>query len=128
MEFKCKILEPSYHRKPYFDGYDTEKADSSFDCIDCGNMLEIPFDEILESAYNWKEKVNQSDSNKITNHFDLNDVGKSHDGGIPSIFTKQCEQCKSKYLFYFGLREYHHSVYKVVKQGISQILITKLTG
>ncbi len=128
MEFKCKILEPSYHRKPYFDSHDTEKADSSFDCIDCGNRLEIIFNEILESAYNWKEKVTQSNINKITNHFNLNDVGKSHDGGFTSIFKKECQQCQSTYLFYFGLTEYHHSVYKVVKQGISQILITKLTG
>ncbi|HEX6983004.1 MAG TPA: hypothetical protein VF181_09605 [Balneolaceae bacterium] len=121
MKFKAKLLEPDYNRKPYFDGYETDKADNLYDCINCGNTLKIEFDEILHSAYGWKENFNECDAKDISQHFSLNIVGKSHDGGWPSILEKKCEQCNSDYLFYFGLNEYHHSTYKIVLQGISQI-------
>jgi hypothetical protein len=55
----------------------------------------------------------------------MNVVGKSPDGGWPSVFEVRCDECGFRFLIYAGVEETSNSVYRVAIQSIAEISETE---
>lgn len=119
MEILKNFIEPSYSRKPFHHSY--ELADYIYSCPQCSNQNTISFSTILKSAYSWFNTYTPEEVKNIEQHFGIGLVGKSHDGGMPSISSTNCEKCQSNFISYLGLMETSNSVYRITEQGLSSI-------
>ncbi|MGK3945700.1 hypothetical protein ABK046_46070, partial [Streptomyces caeruleatus] len=66
----------------------------------------------------WEEEIDAMVLEQVKQHFELNAVGKTPDGGWPSIINTRCPNCETNYFVYAGVDEYYNSLFKVTLQGI----------
>lgn len=117
--FGQQLIEPSYWREPWFSGWDTSARSYVWPCAACGAETAIGLNVVVGKGLSWKSTLGADLASAATSHFRLNLVGKSHDGGWPSISLVQCGSCGARYLLYAGVAETSNSVYRVTIQGLS---------
>jgi hypothetical protein len=114
LEFGLQLIRPSYSREPLFAGSEMSDRFYSWKCVGCRATVLTPLDAVLREAWSWKSTLGEPLASAASSHFELNAVGKSHDGGIPSILLVSCSSCNSQYLLYAGVSETSNSVYQVI--------------
>src|SRR5687767_9287291 len=121
MNFGRTIFVPSYSRKPDFDSITSVDDTFEFDCVNCTFRIVGSFSSLCGREFGWRDSYDCESLKKIEEHFGMNIVGKSLDGGWTAVSEGDCEACGSRYLLYAGINEYANSAYKVTLQGISEI-------
>lgn len=121
MKFLRKLLVPSYSRRADYDSLDSTSSHYSFPCPTCSAKVALSFADAIRHCYTWEDEIDQIDVELIKDYFEMNIVGKSQDGGWPSVFIVDCSSCSSRFMIYFGVSEISNSVYRVVIQSIAEI-------
>lgn len=122
MKFGIDIVTPSYTRTPTYDSTNGLGSLYEFDCISCKSRIAIDFKKIIRGEHRWLEDFDEATQKQISNHFDMNAVGKSPDGGWPVLKVCRCENCISEYLIFAGIQEVSNSIYKITMQGITKLI------
>jgi len=122
MKFGKSILSPSYTRPPAFKNIEAGEKFYSFACINCNQTISVEFDSLIQQGYSWQDAFGEKLADKIKEFYRIGVVGKSQDGGYPSMILVECGNCKTDYLVYAGVEEVSNSVYVVTMQGITEIL------
>lgn len=120
MRFVGNLLEPSYSRVAQFDSTASGTTTYLFECVDCNEEIVIPLASLIGKEWSWRDRFDAKTSDKIQQHFSMNQVGKTPDGSWQAVDTISCPTCDSDYLVYFGVDEYANSAYRITIQGISQ--------
>ena len=121
MKFLRKLLVPSYSRRADYDSLDSTSSDYSFPCPTCSATVAFSFADAIRHCHTWEDEIDQIDVESIKDYFEMNIVGKSQDGGWPSVFIVDCNSCRSRFMIYSGVSETSNSVYRVVIQSIAEI-------
>lgn len=123
MKLHSSLLFPSRRRRPYFDGWDTSKADFAASCESCGANIAVPFAQVLAGAWGWRERFGPDVVVAVESHFALGAGRKALDGGWPSISQVSCGSCGANHVFYADFDEYRNSVYRIVAQGLASYVV-----
>jgi hypothetical protein len=121
MRFKEKLFEPSYSRQDDYNSLNDPDRGYSFVCTTCNQQVSFPSAKAIDSEYSWAEEYDQVTIQTIRDYFKMNLVGKSPDGGRPTVFEVACEKCSSLFLVYAGVEETSNSVFRVAIQSIAEI-------
>lgn len=122
MKFGKSSLEPSYSREPDFRTSDRDLEAYEFFCTSCRTSINIEYDRFIKAVFSWEDEWTATCAIAVKEHFRIGVVGKSQDGGWPSIIITVCEACGAEHVVYAGVNEVSNSVYNVTIQGISKIL------
>ncbi len=120
-DFGLDLIQPSYNRDPWFAGAETVDQVYRWCCASCQSDVEVPLNGILREVWSWQTTIGDELAKAAHAHFGLNIVGRSHDGGWPSIMLVQCASCDASYLLYAGVDETSNSVYRVTIQGLCEV-------
>jgi len=120
--FGARIVSPDLTRPPSFDVLHPHTREYRFDCAACGTVIQIDLDAILSEDGRVDSILGAENAAAIRAHFDLNMVGKSHDGGWPRFHVERCSSCRTAYLIYVGVKEPSNSRFLVTMQGITQLV------
>lgn len=120
LSFGRDVLQPSVHRAPTVRGYPTAAAVIyPFICAACDASIRV---DVFRLANGQQATVLGSENaTAVQQHFDVNLVGKSHDGGWPRFAVETCSHCRSRYLIYAGVQEPANGYYIITIQGIVEI-------
>jgi hypothetical protein len=121
MKFLRNLLEPSYSRQADYNSLDDRSTHYRFLCPSCSATVSFSFGEAIRHCDSWADQMDRPTADAIKDYFEMNLVGKTPDGGWPSIFTIDCNLCSSKFMVYSGVAETSNSVYRVVIQSIAEI-------
>ncbi len=121
MKFGLSIVTPSHGRLPDFDSAETRES-FTFDCIKCVSDITLNFDNLISKYLRWEEEIDTIALEQVKRYFEFNVVGKTPDGGWPSVVDNRCPNCETNYLVYAGVDEYYNSLFKVTLQGIVEII------
>lgn len=121
IEVVSDLVRPSYHRSAAFTGSDLVAQAYSWRCPSCSTDIIVPIITIVNEAWSWERSVGDEVASFARAHFALNVVGKSHDGGWPSILLLRCQGCAAQFVLYSGVREVSNSVYHVTIQGLTHL-------
>ncbi len=122
MKFGKSTLSPSYTRPPDFKSHKAGEKFYSFACANCNQTIAVEFNSLIMQGYSWQEAFGEKLSDEIKEFYRIGVVGKSQDGGFPSMIIVECGGCETDYLVYAGVEEVSNSVYVVTMQGIIEIL------
>jgi len=146
MQFGKSVLSPSYSRKPDFDSQDSikncygfrfrllfqlccwinkiisGKKAFSFICVNCQKEIGIDYESIIGKEFSWSDDFDEKTNEEIKQFYDMNEGGKTPDGGWTAIDKCLCGRCQTQYLIYAGVDEYLNSTFKVTLQGITEII------
>ena len=122
MNFGRSILSPSYSRKPHFRSGDTSGDVFSFPCLNCDQTISIQLRSLLDAAYDGGLSIGEETLVQAKEFYRIGVVGRSQDGGWPSMIIIRCDSCHIKYLIYAGVDEPRNSMYLVTIQGITEIV------
>lgn len=122
MKFGKSSLEPSYSRKPDFRTLESHTSAYKFFCIRCRASNAVGYDQIIEAAWLWNEEWDAASVADAKDHFSIGIVGKSQDGGWPSMLIVVCEVCGAEHVIYAGVDEISNSIHTVTIQGVSEVL------
>lgn len=125
MKFLRKLLEPSYSRQADFNSLIDGPADYRFHCSYCSSTISFPFTKAISQCWGWEDGFDPSTVDGIKKYFEMNTVGKSPDGGWPSVFEVRCTGCQFRFMIYAGVEETSNSVYQVAIQSIAEISETE---
>lgn len=114
------LLEPSYSRSPAWRGSELDQAECNFACS-CGAAVSVRVADLTRAAWTWEQELGPDLSKAATARFQLNAVGRSHDGGSPALVRQSCAACGARFLVYAGVEETSNSVYSVTLQGVSEL-------
>jgi len=115
------VLSPSYTRPPDFRSHKAGEKFYSFACVECDQTISVEFDSLIFQGYSWQDTFGEKLADEIKEFYRIGVVGKSQDGGFPSMIVVECKNCKTDYLAYAGVEEVNNSVYVVTMQAITQI-------
>ena len=116
------MLSPSYTRPPDFKIIEAGEKFYSFACTNCNQTISVEVDSLIRQSYSWQDVFGKKLADEIKDFYRIGVVGKSQDGGYPSISIEKCDSCKTDYLVYAGIQEVSNSVYVVTVQGITALL------
>lgn len=119
-KFEKDLIKPDYNREPCYVGGETHKAIFSWNCDNCGRSVELKLSEIRR-GYGWLEDWSTNEIEVVKDHFKLNKVGESHDGGWTYLIKPVCDSCGRKFILYAGVSEDRNSWYGVYIQGLVSI-------
>ena len=122
MKFGKSVLSPSYTRSPDFISHKTGEKFYNSACVNCNQTISIEFDSLIRQSYSWQDALGEKLVAETKEFYRIGVVGKSQDGGFPSMIIIECKSCKTDYLIYAGVEEISNSVYVVTMQGITEIL------
>ena len=122
MKFGKSILFPSYNRKSDFDSFNEIGKKFSFEFVICRNIIEIDFQSVVGQEFGWHSEFDDETYTQIKKFYNMNSVSKTPNGGKTAILKTACDNCRASYLIYAGVNEYHNSAYKVILQGITEII------
>ena len=122
MQFGKSVLSPGYTRPPSFKSTEASERYFSFECVDCSRTVSFEWDFFISQGYSWHESFGDEIAGQIKAFYRIGGVGKSQDGGFPSMILTECTSCNACYLIYAGVKEVSHSVLVVTMQGITEIL------
>lgn len=115
-----KLLEPVKTRKPFFDGWETDKVKFTFTCSSCGTNASIDFKNILDAAWSWKDKTEAPIKNELAELFGIALTNKSIGNGMDAVVSSKCLNCRQITYTYFWFHEYRNSCYKIALRGSAQ--------
>ncbi len=118
MKFHNTLLEPDYARSPDFVGWNLDEANFQFDCGKCSRRITIAYQYFVDLFWRWEDRLGQDLVDAAKTQFRLNIVGRSHDGGWPTVTVANCNNCGSQHLVYAGVNEISNSYYQITVQGI----------
>jgi hypothetical protein len=121
MRFGKSKLSPSYARKPNFKSHESTESCFQFNCINCNAPIEVEYHLLINRGLGWAEEIGEHFACQAKEFYRIGLVGKSQDGGWPSMVKVPCDKCKTLYLVYAGVNEVRNSVYYVTLQGITEI-------
>jgi len=116
---KEEIIKPTYTKKPDFvTGQDSSEF-YIFECISCGENLQLNFMVQIENSRIGKgEKLNEQEYIDLKKYYKIGVVNKSREGGFPVFDKVCCEKCQAEYYTYVGVDEPKNSIYHIQIQGI----------
>lgn len=119
--FGVSILKPDLNRKP---SYDSAKAEVGkyfrFNCT-CGTSIEFDLPSYIGNYQDRETILGAENSEKIRVHFELRH-DRSLINGWPKFRIETCTNCKEHYLVYVAVFEPANGWFKIVPQGITQLL------
>jgi hypothetical protein len=118
---KAELL-PSYTRKPNFKSHESKERRFEFGCANCSSPIAVEYDHLINQVFGWEQNVGEELAAEAKEFYGIGIVGKSPDGGWPSMVKAQCSRCKTVHLVYAGVNEVSNSVYFVTLQGIAEII------
>jgi hypothetical protein len=121
VKFGKSKLSPSYTRPPSFKSHESKETHFGFGCVNCDAPILVEFNLLTSQVFGWPQAVGEALAAEAKEFFGIGMVGKSQDGGWPSMIKVQCPDCKTTYLVYAGIDEVSNSVYFVTLQGIAEI-------
>src|SRR5918992_2348958 len=98
--FGRNVLTPSYHREPAYDSLRGGDPRYEFHCVGCDAVVTLDLSEYLTGDADGERILGESAVEAVRGRFDLNLVGKSHDGGWPRLRVERCRVCGRRYLAY----------------------------
>ncbi|MFT5823972.1 MAG: hypothetical protein ACI8ZM_005238 [Crocinitomix sp.] len=114
-----EIIKPTYTKKPDFVTGLNNSEFYTFECLPCGNKLQLNCKTQIENSWTGKgENLNQQEYLELKKHYKIGIVNKSREGGFPVFDKVSCEKCQAEYYTYVGVDEPRNSVYYVQIQGI----------
>ena len=122
MRFHKPQLEPSYSRSADFEGDDLSKDKYGFECGNCGAQVFAAYGDFQTAAWSWNENLPEHIVAAAKDVFQLNMVGRSHDGSLQAVILADCSDCGDRYLVYAGVDEGPNSYYRITVQGIVRII------
>jgi hypothetical protein len=84
--------------------------------------VEISYEILIQELLAWENNWGEAFAAQAKKLYGIGVVGKSHDGGWPSMVIANCSKCTAKYLIYAGVREVYNSIYTVTIQGITELI------
>ena len=121
VKFGKSKLSPSYTREPSFKSHESKETHFQFGCINCEAPIVVEFSRLINCVFGWEPEVGEDVAAEAKEFYRIGVVGKSHDGGRPSMIRVQCPDCKTTHLVYAGVDEVSNSVYLVTLQSIVEI-------
>ena len=85
----------------------------------------IDYVSLINSGRDWEHNLGEKLGLDAKSFFGVNLVGKTPDGGCPSMLTIECPGCRAAFLVYAGVNEVANSVYFVTLQGITELTANK---
>lgn len=125
MKFGKSQLTPSYTRKPNFRSYESAEKHFVFACTQCAQSVTVEYDTLINGVFSrsqWKQDLGETLAAEALRFYDVGIVGKSQDGGWPSMIKIECSNCKTLFLVYAGVNEFCNGAYLVTMQGITEII------
>jgi hypothetical protein len=119
--FGKSLLTPSYTRKPDFKSHESTENQFTFVCAQCAEALSIEYTTLINCGLAWEKDVGGILAAEAKSFYGIGVVGKSPDGGWPSMMKVECTNCKTLFLVYAGVNEVRNSVYFVTIQGITEL-------
>jgi hypothetical protein len=121
MTFGKSILLPSDARQPAYKSNESLEKNCTFACLGCDEQIMVEFKLLIEQHFGiWEEKLGKEFAEEAKKFYGIGFVGKSRDGGWPSMVKVQCNRCNASYLVYAGVKEIYNSIYFVTLQGITE--------
>lgn len=120
--FGRDVTKPGIARKPTYDVGHPETAAYEFPCVVCQEPVSLDLTVYLGFAAGRDDVLGDDNRAAIREHFDLNLVGKAHDGGWPRLRVEACRKCATRYLVYVGVKEPTNSWFQVTVQGIVELI------
>ena len=121
-QFGKSALSPSYTREAHFKSGVPVSNHFTFDCFSCGRRISISYQLVIEAAGQWEATIGDELATAAKEFYKIGLVGKSQDGGWPSMLNVSCDGCGVRYLIYEGVEEYYNSLYRVTIQGVTELL------
>jgi hypothetical protein len=121
--FGPSILKPDLNRKPSYDSENPRVGVGKvyrFKCL-CGSVMEIDLPSYIGRYEDRETILGKENSDAIRTHFNLRQ-DRSLDDGWPKFRIETCNICGRKYLVYVAVFEPANGWYKIVPQGITQLL------
>ena len=115
-------LSPSYTRRPNFKSHESKERQFEFGCINCDEPALVEYSLLINRVFGWEQDIGEELASEAKEFYGIGMVGKSQDGGWPSMVKMQCPNCKTLHLIYAGVDEVSNSVYLVTLQGITEII------
>ena len=122
MKFGRTKLSPSYTRQPNFKSHESREKHVEFGCINCYEPIVVEYSLLIDRVFGWEQYLGEELASEAKEFYRIGGVGKSQDGGWPSMVTMRCPKCKTQHLVYAGVDEVSNSVYLVTLQGITEII------
>jgi uncharacterized protein CbrC (UPF0167 family) len=120
--FGKAALSPSYTRKAHFKSGASLNDKYIFDCLNCGKPISVSYQLLIRAAGQWETTIGAEFAKAAKDFYKIGVMGKSQDGGSPSMLQVSCDSCGARYLVYAGIDEYYNSLYRVTIQGITELL------
>ena len=121
-QFGKSALSPSYAREAHFKSSAPVSNHFTFDCFSCGRPISISYQLLIGAAGQWEATIGDELATAAKDFYKIGLVGKSQDGGWPSMLKVSCNGCEARYLVYAGVDEYYNSLYRVTIQGITELV------
>ena len=119
--FGESILKPDINREPVYDSSNPEIGKTyEFEC-GCGSNFKIDIASYIGNYQDREAILGQENSETIRMHFGLRS-DRSLIDGWPKFRVEKCTHCDRRYLVYMAVFEPANGWYKIVLQGISQLL------
>ncbi len=114
-----EIIKPTYIKKPDFvTGQDSSKS-YNFDCLSCGEKLQLNCKIQIENSWTGKgQNLSEKEYLELKKHYNIGLSNKSKEGGFPVFDKISCKKCQTEYYTYVGVDEPRNSVYHIQVQGI----------
>jgi hypothetical protein len=104
--FGNSALSPSYTREAHFKSCAPLNDNYIFDCLNCRRPISVSYQLLISAAGQWETTIGDEFATAARNFYKIGVVGKSQDGGWPSMIEVSCVNCQTRYLVYAGIDEY----------------------
>ena len=119
--FGRDILRPSLRREATYDTTRPTSRRFAFDCVACSGQVTLDLERFIGREVGDEGILGPERAAAIRDRFELNVVGKSHDGGWPRLRVEACGHCRQRYLVYVGVSEPANGWMLVTVQGIVEL-------
>ena len=121
-----KLITPSQVRRPFFDGWETDRATYRFPCDSCGSDIAVTFTEMLQAAWGWKDKTAEPERTTLAAIFHIDLARRSIADGMDAVVRSSCPNCGAVYFSHFWFHEYRHSAYQISLRAIASNATTNV--
>lgn len=117
----ASVLKPDLHREPTYDtGLPDKGRYYSFSCT-CTSPLVIDLPSYIGTYQDREEVLGPEMAEELRVHFGLRN-DRSLVNGWPKFRVETCPKCNARFLVYVAVFEPTNGWYKIVPQGITQVL------
>ena len=115
------ILVPELNREPQFDSSSPDIAQHyEFDCL-CGYKINLNLPSYIGDYLDHEDVLGPENAEVARDHFGLR-KDRSLVSGWPKLRIESCPKCAERFLVYVSVFEPANGWYKIVPQGITQLL------